>query len=78
MTKKQANKKLEEIQKVIDNRLTIPFTHEARKKIIRFCEIMELSYSRFIRICVGHHMSYLDQLSKEEFAQEIRRMKEFD
>lgn len=43
-----------------------------------FCEGLKITKSRFVRIALGHFASYLDQLSPEEFKQEIQKIIHFD
>ena len=48
------------------------------EQINRFCKILNISASKFVRICIGNSCSYWDSLPKKEFAQEILRMMKHD
>ena len=42
------------------------------------CQTLNVTKSRLTRIALGHFTSYLDQLSPEEFKQELMKIIHFD
>ncbi len=78
MTRKQAYQKLKEVDDKSANTVSFRLGLVTQGYINDMCKTLEINRSRFIRIALSHFDSYLSQLSKEELAAEVRRMKQFD
>jgi len=65
---------MEKKENFITIRLGIITTHMVDK----FCKIIGIPRSRYIRIAISFFDSYLSQLSDSELAVEIKKIREFD
>lgn len=78
MKRKEAYQKLRKIDQKTAEVTSIRLGMVTITLVDKFCKLVDIPRSRYIRIAISHFDSYLSQLSDSELAEEIKKIKKFD
>ena len=78
MNPKKAYQKLRDIDQKTQENISIRLGMVTLTLVDKFCKLVDINRSRYVRIAISHLDSYLSQLSDKELAEEIKKMKKFD